>query len=90
MEPEEEFVEKDHLFFIVGNPSDLSNSSRNRVLGISRGPKLSKWAVVTWQSINLKFKVFKCSTRATKATLEALLMRVNIDSPKKHLPSDTP
>ena len=87
---EEAGLEKDHRPFKVEDFNAFASSARKRARGISRAPKLSKWGVVTWQSIKAKSNFCRYLTRATNATLEALLMRVNMDSQKKQRPSETP
>jgi hypothetical protein len=62
----------------------------NSLRGISRAPNFMRWPVFIWQSIMLKRHDLSVSTSFTKATFEASLLLVNIDSPKNIPPRATP
>ena len=58
--------------------------------GMLRAPKLSRWRVGIWQSINAKPHSRSRSTSVTKPTLDASVARLNIDSPKNSSPIAMP
>ncbi len=67
-------------------PKIAVNSRRD----IARAPKLARCAVSCWQSTNQNPSRSNFRTKWMKPYLEALLTRVNIDSPKKHRPCTIP
>ena len=57
---------------------------------ISTAPKVVRWSVMNWVSSSLKPSAINRATRCVRATFEASVRRLNMLSPKKAEPSETP
>jgi len=67
-----------------------SSAARNSVRGISTAPRRARWVVGTWQSMSSVRLCAKNDIAVANATVEASVMRANLESPKNTRPSAMP
>ena len=78
------------VIYLKPQPHNSVNICKKSALGIILAPRLCRWLVYTWQSINSTPSASSIFTNLINANLLALLWWLNMLSPKKILPILTP